>query len=282
MRDANARRGARTPTISRSPPLATRADELDDYWRRFTSALLRGQDRRQLRSRVVRLFEPASDAGRGRARLRPPGNDRGAPRPTSITTRSMRPPKRRRARAMSSPATAAISGSATTWITPGGPIGEGSERVLAPAAHPALISSAPSAHRHRRPQAARLRHRHLHPQPAAGAGGAGSRDGVRDPEPARRRRGRAGARRELPAGDRNGRQLFARRADQDPAGSQARARRPVSRAALRAAAARAMPVGRDDSRLHSPDVSAVPAQPVVAGLRARRRSRWRPSGPRAC
>ena len=36
-----------------------------------------------------------------------------------------------------------------------------------------------------------------------------------------------------------------------------------------------LPLGRDDSRLHPPDVSAVPAEPPRARLRARRRSRWR-------
>ena len=39
-------------------------------------------------------------------------------------------------------------------------------------------------------------------------------------------------------------------------------------AALRPPAARAMPVGGHDPRLHSPDVSAVPAQPLGARLRA--------------
>ena len=46
------------------------------------------------------------------------------------------------------------------------------------------------------------------------------------------------------------------------------ARHAVPRAALRAAAARAVPVGRDDPRLHPPDVPAVPAEPARARLRA--------------
>ena len=43
-----------------------------------------------------------------------------------------------------------------------------------------------------------------------------------------------------------------------------------------------VPVGRDDPRLHPPDVSAVPAEPPRARLRARRRSRSRRGARRAC
>ncbi len=50
---------------------------------------------------------------------------------------------------------------------------------------------------------------------------------------------------------------------------QARAARRLSRAALRAAAGGPLPVGRDDPRLHPPDVSAVPAEPRGLRLRAR-------------
>ena len=56
----------------------------------------------------------------------------------------------------------------------------------------------------------------------------------------------------------------------------------VPRPALRAAAADAVPVGRDHSRLHPPALSAVPAEP--AGLRLRAGAdvdRDAPRGPRA-
>ena len=59
--------------------------------------------------------------------------------------------------------------------------------------------------------------------------------------------------------------LLDRRADPDSARAGARARAPGARAALRAAAGDPLPLGRDHSRLHSPDVPAVPAEP--AGLR---------------
>ena len=59
------------------------------------------------------------------------------------------------------------------------------------------------------------------------------------------------------------RQLLGPRADQRAAGARARACRPLPRAALRRVAADALPVRRDDSRLHSPAVSAVPAEPAA-------------------
>ncbi len=43
----------------------------------------------------------------------------------------------------------------------------------------------------------------------------------------------------------------------------------------------ALPVGRDDPRLHPPDVSAVPAQPLRARATRARRSRSRRDAPRA-
>ena len=139
------------------------------------------------------------------------------------------------------------------------------------------------AHRHRRAQAARLRHRHLHPQPAAAARAPRPRHRVRRVLPARRSRRRSAA---LGANFRpvagNGRQLLDRRAGADSARAPARGRHAVSRAALRAAAARAVPVGRDDPRLHPPDVSAVPAEPAGARLRADVDHAWPRSARRGC
>ncbi len=68
---------------------------------------------------------------------------------------------------------------------------------------------------------------------------------------------------------RDGSELFDRRAAADSARADARGGDAVSRAALRAAAARPLHVGRDDPRLHPPDVSAVPAQPPRATRYAR-------------
>ena len=74
---------------------------------------------------------------------------------------------------------------------------------------------------------------------------------------------------ELPRGRRERAAVFARRAVPDSAQPGARARASAARAALRPAAGDALPHGRDDSRLHSPDVSAVPARVAGARLRAR-------------
>ena len=59
-------------------------------------------------------------------------------------------------------------------------------------------------------------------------------------------------------------QLLAARTDSRAVGASPRTAGRLPRAALRAAAGRPLPIGRDDSRLHPPDVSAVPAE-----------SRWR-------
>ena len=56
------------------------------------------------------------------------------------------------------------------------------------------------------------------------------------------------------------------RAAEDSARAEARARHALSRAALRPAAARQQPVGRDDPRLHPPDVPAIPAGAAGAPL----------------
>ena len=65
------------------------------------------------------------------------------------------------------------------------------------------------------------------------------------------------------------RALLARRTDFDSAGGEAREARSLSRAALRAARADAVAKRRHDSRLHSPDVPAVPSTPSLGYAFAR-------------
>ncbi len=67
-----------------------------------------------------------------------------------------------------------------------------------------------------------------------------------------------------------------------PVDRQAREGRRLPHAALRAAAARVVPVGRHDPRLHPPDVPAVPAQPVRVHLRPRVHVDGRRTAPRTC
>ena len=148
------------------------------------------------------------------------------------------------------------------------------------AALPSAEGTAPAVestcleNRHRCAQAARLRHRHLRPQPAAAPVAArstrpstSSSAAPADCGAAERARRRTSGR----AGDGAG-TIRSREQIAHPARPAAREDRPVSRAALRPAAADAVQVGRDDSRLHSPAVSAVPAEP--AGYAYARSSMW--------
>ena len=85
-------------------------------------------------------------------------------------------------------------------------------------------------------------------------------------------------RRQRPRCRRDGRRLLVRRATAAAAGGAARPRRPLPRAALRAAAVGAGPDGGDDPRLHPPALPAVPAQPGRLGLRAHDDPAGRPQG----
>ncbi len=86
--------------------------------------------------------------------------------------------------------------------------------------------------------------------------------------PARRSRVARLARRKLPSAAGDVAQLLDSGAADRPARAAAREGDAVPRAPLRAAAAGALPLGRDDSRLHSFDVPAVPAEPAGADVRA--------------
>ncbi len=81
-------------------------------------------------------------------------------------------------------------------------------------------------------------------------------------------RRRRAARAELPHRPRAVAELLAPRAVSRAVGAAPRAARRVPRAALRAAAGGHLPLGGDDSRLHPPDVSAVPAEQGGVRLRA--------------
>ena len=90
---------------------------------------------------------------------------------------------------------------------------------------------------------------------------------VRGAVPPRRPRFRRCPGPEFPHGAGNGADLLGGGAIQDSPVAGARARAAGARAALRAAAAGALPVGGDHPRLHSPDVSAIPAEQAGARLR---------------
>ena len=127
------------------------------------------------------------------------------------------------------------------------------------------------ASRDRCPKAPRLRHRHLHPEPAAAPRAHRSRERVRPAVP-----------RALTS---------ASPRSSAPTSARCSSRRPTTRCANRfhvpwvlmrekpdvfhaphyvLPPAVRVPLGRDDSRLHPPDVSAVPAEPRGVCLRARR------------
>ena len=123
---------------------------------------------------------------------------------------------------------------------------------------------------HRRPETARLRHRHLRPEPAAPprparrasrstscSAGPTTADWFSDLGPELPRRAVA-----------RGAVLGRRTVHHSARGSLRERVAALPQPALRAAAAVAVPVGGDDPRLHSPDVSAVPAEPARARLRA--------------
>ena len=98
---------------------------------------------------------------------------------------------------------------------------------------------------------------------------ASTRVGVRPVLPARGSRvGRRARARTSARSSTRAAAVFDSRAGDAAAAAAARARRPLPQPALRAAAARAVPVGGDDPRLHPPDVPAVPAEPPGAVLRA--------------
>ena len=129
-----------------------------------------------------------------------------------------------------------------------------------------------SANRHRRAQAARLRHRHLRPQSAAAPVAHRSRrPSTSSSAAARTAASLAELGENFRAVAESSAAVLDPRAAGRAAGPAARAGRPVSRAALRPAAADAVPVGRDDPRLHPPAVPAVPAEPArPTPTRARR------------
>ena len=136
------------------------------------------------------------------------------------------------------------------------------------ARRPAMIVS--RADRHRRAEAARLRHRHLHPQPAAAARAPRSRRPSSScscrPEDCA---ALGGARRELPRRRRDGAATT-----RSPSSSRFRCALRREGVTLFHAPHYVLPplvrcrVGRDDPRLHPPDVSAVPAEPARPRLRA--------------
>ena len=91
------------------------------------------------------------------------------------------------------------------------------------------------------------------------------------------------ARRELPRGRRSRRPAYSIREQLSRAArSAARGDRSLPRAALRAAAADAVPIGRHDPRLHPPAVPAVPAEPARATRTRARRCGSRRTGRAAC
>ena len=215
--------------------LARQADALDDYWRRFKSILLQGPVARRLRPRVVRAVRlrvrcvaPSSraaptrlptrqqqanamrDRRRRGGRSRTTGGclPRRPPRhPEAVPARLRRPGIRRTARGSGWPHASGISLETVR-------IGIDARKL-----HDFGIGT---YIRNLLRQLARIDHDTeyvIFSRPER-SGGAGI------------------ARRELPDGCRDRGQVFGGRTDQDSAGDQARRRDAVSRAALRAAAAR--------------------------------------------
>ena len=124
------------------------------------------------------------------------------------------------------------------------------------------------AHRDRRQKAPRLRHRHLYPKRAARPLADRSRHRLRTALPGAGLLPCADARAELSRGAQQFRSLLDPRAVLDPVGPSSGTCRSLSRAALRPSAAQPAKVGRDDPRLHSPDVPGVSAEPDGADVRA--------------
>ena len=139
----------------------------------------------------------------------------------------------------------------------------------AEAAAPAVEYASSCENRHRRPQAARLRHRHLRPQPAAApvAPGFTRPNTCCSAAPRTAASPKSSARTSGAIAEPRA-HVFGQRTAAHPAGPAARGDRSVPCAALRAAAADPVQVGRHDSRLHPPALSAVPAEPARLRLRA--------------